>query len=146
MADPNALDTDRAAAPSKPGLSTDARWTVTTGMGIAALLVTLIGMMMQQNATINARIGDTHGRIDQLRTDMRELRSGMQTEMAELRSGMQTEMRELRSGMQTEMAELRSEMRTEMRELRSEMQTMQADNREMRNLLLQVLERVAPAE
>ncbi len=92
MADTTAIAAEHAAGPAKPRLSTDARWIVATGVAIALLLVTLDSMMIQQNAmlmqqyaTINARIDDTNRstnerfndqnrRIDEMQTDIREIR------------------------------------------------------------------------
>ncbi len=116
MADTTAPAAEHADRPAKPRLSIDAKWIVTTVIGIGLLQLTLVGMMFQQNAmlmqqyaTVNARIDDTNtsvnARMDQMQTDMRELRT---------------------------------EMHTDIRDLRTEI-------REMRSLLLQLLERTAPA-
>ncbi len=123
MADTTATGAEHADRPAQPRLSIDAKWIVTTGVAIALLLIALVSMMFQQNAmlmqqyaTINARIDDTNANV----------------------SIAQIEIRELRNQMHTEIRELRTEMQTEMREMRAEM-------REMRDLLIQLLERTAPA-
>lgn len=60
-------------------MSTDAKWTVGTGMGIAALLIAL---MLGQFGTVNSRFDDVHarfgditGRLDNMQADIREIRS-----------------------------------------------------------------------
>ncbi len=125
MADTTA-PAEHADRPAKPRLWIDAKWIVTTGIGIGLLLLTLVGMMFQQNAmlmqqyatlmqqqaTINARIDDTNANVSTAQIEIRELRNQMHTEIRALRTEMQTEMREMR---------------------------------EMRSLLLQLLERTAPA-
>ena len=37
---------------------------VGTGIGLATLLLMLVGLMVQQNASVNSRIDDLNGRID----------------------------------------------------------------------------------
>ncbi len=107
MADPDALaTTPRSAAPAKPRLSTDARWIVSTGLAIAALLLTLIGTMMQQNLTMNGRIEDINRRIDDINRRIDDTNRMTSQRFDE----------------------------------------MQTDIREIRTLLLQILERTAPAD
>jgi len=59
---------------------------VGTGIGLATLLLMLAGLMIQQNANVNARIDDVNAnvnariddvnaRIDDLQEDIRELRA-----------------------------------------------------------------------
>ncbi len=137
------IDAGPAARPAKTGLSTDARWIVSTGMTIAALLVALVGMMFQQNAmlmqqyaTINARIDDTNTSISARIDDTNRRIDDTNRRIDHV----QTDMREMRSEIQTEFREIRSEIQTEFREVRSEI-------REIRSLLLQIIEeRTAPAD
>ena len=62
------------------------RSVVGTGIGLATLLLMLAGLMIQQNANVNARIDDVNAnvnariddvnaRIDDLQDDIRELRA-----------------------------------------------------------------------
>ena len=55
---------------------------VGTGIGLATLLLTLAGLLIQQNANVNARFDDVNARfddvnarIDDLQEDVRELRA-----------------------------------------------------------------------
>ena len=55
---------------------------VGTGIGLATLLLMLAGLIIQQNANVNARIDDVNARIDDvnariddLQEDIRELRA-----------------------------------------------------------------------
>ncbi len=114
---------EHADRPAKPRLSIDAKWIVTTVIGIGLLQLTLVGMMFQQNAmlmqqyaTVNARIDDTNTSVTATQTDIRELRA--------------------------EMHAMRAELQAEIRERHAETQT---DIREIRGMLLQLLERSAPA-
>ncbi len=127
MAATTAAVAEHADRPAKPRLSIDAKWIVTTVIGIGLLQLTLVGMMFQQNAmlmqqyaTVNARIDDTNAsvtaRMDQMQTDIRELRA--------------------------EMHAMRAELQAEIRERHAETQT---DIRELRGMLLQLLDRTAPA-
>ena len=73
-----------------PGTTDDTRAiirsTVGTGTGLATLLLMLAGLLIQQNANVNARIDDVNAnvnariddinaRIDDLQEDIRELRT-----------------------------------------------------------------------
>ncbi len=60
MADTDAAN-PRAPEPGKPGLSTDARWTVGTGFAIAALLLTLVGVMTQRIDDVKVGRGALNG-------------------------------------------------------------------------------------
>ena len=128
-------DAGPAARPAKTRLSTDARWIVSTGMAVAALLVAIVGMMFQQNAklmqqyaTINARIDDTNTSISARIDDTNASISARIDDTNRRIDHVQTDMREMRSEIQTEFREVRSEIR------------------EIRSLLLQVIERTAPAD
>ena len=48
---------------------------VGTGIGLATLLLTLAGLLIQQNANVNARFDDVNARFDDLQEDVRELRA-----------------------------------------------------------------------
>ena len=65
------------------------RTIVGTGIGIAALLLTLIGLMFQQNANVNARIDDVNAnvnrRIDDLRGEMNRRLDSLQADIREIR-------------------------------------------------------------
>ena len=78
-------------------MSSDTKWIIGsiigTGGVIATLLLTLTGLMVQQNAGVNTRIDDAHQRIDDVQADIRELR----TEIRELRTEIQADIRELRA-------------------------------------------------
>ncbi len=69
MAATTATAPEHADSPAKPGLSIDAMWIITTGIGLPQL--TFVGMMFQQNAmlmqqyaTVNARIDDTNASVN----------------------------------------------------------------------------------
>jgi len=82
-------DTKVSEAPA-PGTKDDTRAIIKsivgTGVGLATLLLMLAGLMIQQNANVNARIDDVNAnvnariddvnaRIDNLQEDIRELRA-----------------------------------------------------------------------
>ena len=82
-------DTKVSEAPA-PGTTDDTRAIIRsivgTGVGLATLLLMLAGLMIQQNANVNARIDDVNtnvnariddvnARIDDLQEDIRELRA-----------------------------------------------------------------------
>lgn len=77
-----------AAAPTRTTGETQAiiRTIVGTGISLATLMLMLAGLMIQQNASLNARIDDVNtslnariddmnARIDDLQEDVRELRA-----------------------------------------------------------------------
>ncbi len=130
-ADNTAPAAEHAASPAKPRLSADTKWIMGTGMTIVLLLISLVGIMIQQTATINSRIDDInntiHTRIGDTNNNVRELR---------------TEMHAMRADLQTEIRERHADLQTEIRERHADLQT---DIRELRGMLLQLLERTEPA-
>ena len=77
-------------------MSSDTKWIIGTGIGLATLLLVLIGLVFQQNANVNARINDVQANIRDLRTDVqaniRDLRTDVQADIQDLRA----DIRELR--------------------------------------------------
>ena len=66
-------------------MSNDTKAIIGTGIGLATLLLVLIGLMFQQNANVNARIDDVQSTI-------RDLRAVVQADIQALRA----DIRELR--------------------------------------------------
>ncbi len=129
MADPTAPVAEHVDSPERqPRLSADAKWIVTTGVALGILLVTLTSTAL---LVINARIDDTNAQMGQLQIDMREMRTELRTEMQELRTELRTEMHSMRADLQAEIRGRHAETQTDIRELRG--------------MLLQLLERTAPA-
>ena len=77
-------------------MSNDTKAIIGTGIGLATLLLVLIGLMFQQNANVNARIDDVQSTIRDLRADVqadiRDLRADVQADIQDLRA----DIRELR--------------------------------------------------
>ena len=69
-ADPRAAGT--AAAGDQRAL---VQTIIGTGTGVATLILMLAGLQIQQNVSVNLRIDDVNGRIDDLQEDIRELRA-----------------------------------------------------------------------
>jgi uncharacterized phage infection (PIP) family protein YhgE len=65
--------------------------------------------------------------VQELKTDMRELRTELKTDMQELRTELKSDMQELRTELKTDMQELRTELKTEMQELRTDMHELRAE-------------------
>ncbi len=120
MADTTAIAAEHADRPAKQRLSTDAKWIVATGATIALLQVAFVSMTFQQNATFNARIDDTNRTINQRFSD--------QSQLINQRFSDQSQLTNQRFSDQNHRID-----------------RMQTDIREIRNLLLQILERTAPA-
>lgn len=95
--------------------ASDRKWLVGsiigTGGAIATLLLALTGLIVQQNANVNARIDDVHRRIDDVQSEIRGLRADVQSQIRELRADVQSQIRELRAEVQSDMLELRAEIR-----------------------------------
>lgn len=106
-----------APEPTTPVVMTvsDRKWLVGsiigTGGAIATLLLALTGLIVQQNANVNARIDDVHRRIDDVQAEVRGFRAEVQSEIRELRAEVQSQIRELRAEVQSEIRELRAETR-----------------------------------
>ena len=70
-------------------MSSDTKAIIGIGIGLATLLLMLIGMMFQQNANVNARIDDVQSTIRDLRADvqadMNVLHGGLQELRADVR-------------------------------------------------------------
>ena len=88
------MSDDRAAASGGAATAGDTRAIVRsiigTGIGLATLLLMLIGLMVQQNAAMNARIDDVNtsvnARIDDLRSEMNRRLDDLQEDIRELRT------------------------------------------------------------
>ena len=66
-------------------MSNDTKAIMGTGIGIATLLLVLIGLMFQQNANVNARIDDVQSTIRDLRTDVQADIQDLRADIRELR-------------------------------------------------------------
>ncbi len=66
-------------------MSTDTKAIIGTGIGLATLLMVLIGLMFQQNANVNARIDDVQSTIRDLRTDVQADIQDLRADIRELR-------------------------------------------------------------
>ena len=72
-----------------------------TGIGLATLLLMLIGLMVQQNAAMNARIDDVNvgvnARIDDVNTSVNARIDDLRSEMNRRLDDLQEDIRELRT-------------------------------------------------
>ena len=66
-------------------MSTDTKAIIGTGIGLATLLMVLIGLMFQQNANVNARIDDVQSTIRDLQTDVQADIQDLRADIRELR-------------------------------------------------------------
>ena len=66
-------------------MSNDAKAIIGTGIGLATLLLVLIGQMFQQNANVNARIDDVQSTIRDLRADVQADIQDLRADIRELR-------------------------------------------------------------
>ena len=82
-------------------MSSDRKWIVGsiigTGGVIATLLLALAGLIVQQNASVNARIDDVNTRIDDVNTNVNTRIDDLRGEMNRRLDDMQGEIRELRT-------------------------------------------------
>ena len=88
------------AQPEPPSTTADTkaiiRAVVATGIGIATLLLMLAGLMIQQNANVNARFDDVHRRIDDVNANLNARTDDLQADIRELRMEVRADIRELR--------------------------------------------------
>ena len=91
---------------------------VGTGIGLATLLLMLVGLMFQQNANMNARIGDVNARVDDVNANMNARFDYLQDDIGELRAEFRSDIGELRAEFRSDIGELRAEFRSDIRELR----------------------------
>lgn len=66
-------------------MSNDTKAIIGTGIGLATLLLVLIGLMFQQNANVNARIDDVQSTIRDLRSDVQADIQDLRADIRELR-------------------------------------------------------------
>ena len=103
-------------------MSSDTKAIIGTGIGLATLLLVLIGMMFQQNANVNARIDDVQSTIRDLRADV------------------QADIRDLRADVQADIRDLRADVQADMNVLHGGLRELRADVREIRGLLVDHLD------
>ena len=97
---------------------------VGTGIGLATLLLMLIGLMVQQNAAMNARIDD--------------LNTSVNARIDDLNTGVNARIDDVNSSVNARIDDLRSEMNRRLDDL-------QEDIRELRTLVIEALRRTEPA-
>ena len=106
-----------APAPPRHQMSPDTRWIVATGLGVATLILTLIGVIPQQNTGIHARIDDTNRQMNERFEDSNERFNDLNERFNDLNRRIDAEHNHIR-----------------------------AEIREIRSLLLQLIERTPPAD
>ena len=93
-------DTKVSEAPA-PATSHDTRATIRsivgTGIGLAALLLMLAGLMIQQNTNINARIDDVNARIDDVNANVNARIDDVNANINARIDDLQEDIRELRA-------------------------------------------------
>ena len=95
-----------------------------TGIGLATLLLMLIGLMVQQNAAMNARIDD--------------LNTSVNARIDDVNTGVNARIDDLNTSVNARIDDLRSEMNRRLDDL-------QEDIRELRTLVIEALRRTEPA-
>ena len=99
------MSDDKALASGSAATAGDTRAIVRsiigTGIGLATLLLMLIGLMVQQNAAMNARIDDVNtsvnARIDDVNTSVNARIDDLRSEMNRRLDDLQEDIRELRT-------------------------------------------------
>ena len=114
-------------------MSSDTKAIIGTGIGLATLLLMLIGMMFRQNANVNAR-------IDDVQADIRDLRADVQSDIRGLRADVQADIRDLRADVQSDIRDLRADVQSDMNVLHGGLRELRADVREIRGLLVDHLD------
>ena len=95
-----------------------------TGIGLATLLLMLIGLMVQQNAAMNARIDDVN--------------TGMNARIDDVNTSVNARIDDMNTSVNARIDDLRSEMNRRLDDL-------QEDIRELRTLVIEALRRTEPA-
>ena len=95
-----------------------------TGIGLATLLLMLIGLMVQQNAAMNARIDDVN--------------TGMNARIDDVNTSVNARIDDMNTSVNARIDDLRSEMNRRLDDL-------QEDIRELRTLVIEALGRTEPA-
>ena len=101
------------------------RTIIATAIGIAALLLTLIGLVLQQNAAVNARIDDVNTNVN--------------ARINDVNASVNARIDDLNASMNARFDDLRSEMNRRL-------DSLQADVRELRVLLTDALKGGEPAD
>ena len=122
------MSDDKASASGGAATTGDTRAIVRsiigTGIGLATLLLMLIGLMVQQNAATNARIDD--------------LNTGVNARIDDVNSSVNARIDDVNSSVNARIDDLRSEMNRRFDDL-------QEDIRELRTLVIEALRRTEPA-
>ena len=113
-------------------MSNDTKAITGTGIGLATLLLVLIGLLFQQNANVNAR-------IDDVRSTIRDLRADVQADIQNLRADVQADIQNLRADVQADIQNLRADVQADIQDLR-------ADIRELREIVINASKGSNPAD
>ena len=115
-----AVDMDDTQSPKQRASVTTAdtkaliRTIVGTGIGLATLLLMLIGLMFQQNANVNARIDDINARVDDVNANINVRFDDVNTNT----NARFDDVNRRIDYLQDDIRELRAEVRSDIRELR----------------------------
>ena len=120
-----------APAPPRHRMSPDTRWIVATGLGVATLILTLIGVILQQNAGIHARIDDTNRQMNERFDDTNERFNDTNERFNDTNGRFD---------------DLNDRFNDLNRRIDAEHNHIRAEIREIRSLLLQLIERTPPAD
>ena len=127
-----------APAPLRHQMSPDTRWIVATGLGVATLILTLIGVILQQNAGIHARIDDTNRQMNERFDDTNERFNDTNERF--------NDTNERFNDLNGRFDDLNDRFNDLNRRIDAEHNHIRAEIREIRSLLLQLIERTPPAD
>ena len=127
-----------APPPPRHQMSPDTRWIIATGLGVATLILTLIGVILQQNAGIHARIDDTNRQMNERFNDVNERFNDINGRFDDTNRRFDDTNRRF-DDTNERFNDLNRRIDAEQNHIRAEM-------REIRSLLLQLIERTPPAD
>ena len=108
---------------------------VGTGIGLATLVLMLAGLMIQQNAALNARISDVNARIG-------DVNANVNARFDDANASVNARFDDAN----TRFDDLRADVAAQFARVHARIDDLQASIRELRALLIDALKRTAPAD
>ena len=119
---------------------------VGTGIGLATLVLMLAGLMIQQNAALNARISDVNARIGDVNANVNarfdDFNASVNARFDDANASVNTRFDDAN----TRFDDLRADVAAQFARVNARIDDLQASIRELRALLIDALKRTAPAD
>ena len=108
------------------------RSVVGTGIGLATLLLMLAGLMIQQNASVNARIDDVNAHVS--------------ARIDDANASVNARIDDANASVNARIDDLRTDVTAQIANVNARIDTLQESIRELRALIIDAIKRTAPAD